>query len=137
MPRPRPGELQTEANKAGRGNDAGRAAKTSTQRDFLVGWPGWRAAGLGGHDRRAAAHAERARLNVTRTAMANLARANPVPGSASSVPRSAPAGAAPTPPGPRAPITSEHRLALTGGDSHPNGQLANWWPSRMTFGQDH
>ena len=97
MPRPRPGELQTEANKAGRGNDAGRAAKTSTQRDFLVGWPGWRAAGLGGHDRRAAAHAERARLNVTRTAMANLARANPVPGSASSVPRSAPAGAAPTP----------------------------------------
>jgi len=39
-----------------------------------------RAVGLGGHDRRAASHAERARLNVTRAiraAMANLARANP------------------------------------------------------------
>ena len=39
-----------------------------------------RAVGLGGRDRRAAAHAERARLNVTRAiraALANLARDNP------------------------------------------------------------
>jgi hypothetical protein len=39
--------------------------------------------GLGGRDRRAASHAERARLNVTRAiraAMANLARANPALG---------------------------------------------------------
>ena len=38
------------------------------------------AVGLGGRDRRAASHAERARLNATRAiraAMANLARANP------------------------------------------------------------
>jgi hypothetical protein len=44
----------------------------------------WRGAvGLGGRDRRAASHAERARLNVTRAiraAMAKLARANPSPG---------------------------------------------------------
>jgi hypothetical protein len=42
-----------------------------------------RAVGLGGRDRRAASHAERARLNVTRairSAMANLARANPTLG---------------------------------------------------------
>ena len=39
-----------------------------------------RAVGLGGRDRRAASHAERARLNVTRAiraAMANLARVHP------------------------------------------------------------
>jgi hypothetical protein len=39
-----------------------------------------RAVGLSGRDRRAASHAERARLNATRairTAMANLARAHP------------------------------------------------------------
>jgi len=47
-------------------------------------WPSWpRAVGLGGRDRRAASHAERARLNVTRAiraAMAGLARANPALG---------------------------------------------------------
>jgi non-specific serine/threonine protein kinase len=39
--------------------------------------------GLGGRDRRAASHAERARLNVTRAiraAIASLARANPALG---------------------------------------------------------
>jgi hypothetical protein len=39
--------------------------------------------GLGGRDRRAASHAERARLNATRAiraAMANLAEANPALG---------------------------------------------------------
>jgi hypothetical protein len=49
------------------------------QRGTLVGELA-RAVGLGGRDRRAASHAERARLNVTRAiraAMANLARANP------------------------------------------------------------
>jgi hypothetical protein len=42
-----------------------------------------RAVGLGGRDRRAASHAERARLNATRAiraAMANLARADPALG---------------------------------------------------------
>ena len=60
-------------------HDAGRAAKASAERDFLVGELA-RAVGLGGRNRRAASHAERARLNVTRAiraAMANLARANP------------------------------------------------------------
>jgi hypothetical protein len=52
------------------------------QTDFLVDEQA-RAAGLGGRDRRAASHAERARLNATRAiraAMANLARANPALG---------------------------------------------------------
>ena len=42
-----------------------------------------RAVGLGGRDRRAASHAERARLNATRAiraAMAHLARADPALG---------------------------------------------------------
>jgi hypothetical protein len=52
------------------------------EREFLVAELA-RAVGLGGRDRRAAAHAERARLNVTRAiraAMAKLARANPALG---------------------------------------------------------
>jgi hypothetical protein len=72
-------ELQAELNEAERFNDTGRAAKASAERDFLVDELA-RAVGLGGRDRRAASHAERARLNVTRAiraAMANLARANP------------------------------------------------------------
>jgi hypothetical protein len=50
---------------------------------LIVGEPGigkTRAVGLGGRDRRAASHAERARLNVSRAiraAMSNLARDNP------------------------------------------------------------
>jgi tetratricopeptide (TPR) repeat protein len=72
-------ELQAELNEAERFNDTGRAAKAGAERDFLVDELA-RAVGLGGRDRRAASHAERARLNVTRAiraAMANLARANP------------------------------------------------------------
>jgi hypothetical protein len=71
-------ELQAELDDAGRFNDAGRAARAGAERDFLVGELA-RAVGLGGRDRRAASHAERARLNVTRAiraAIANLARAN-------------------------------------------------------------
>ena len=50
--------------------------------DFLVAELA-RAVGLGGRDRRAASHAERARLNASRAiraAMAHLARANPALG---------------------------------------------------------
>jgi hypothetical protein len=63
-------------------NDPARAAKARAERDFLVAELA-RAVGLGGRDRRAASHAERARLNVTRAihvAMANLARADPALG---------------------------------------------------------
>jgi tetratricopeptide (TPR) repeat protein len=73
------GELRAELEEAERFNDPSRAAKAAAERDFLVGELA-RAVGLGGRDRRAASHAERARLNVTRAiraAMANLARANP------------------------------------------------------------
>jgi len=73
------GELTAELEEADRCNDAGRAARAVAERDFLVGELA-RAVGLDGRDRRAASHAERARLNVTRAiraAMANLARANP------------------------------------------------------------
>jgi tetratricopeptide (TPR) repeat protein len=72
-------ELQAELDEAEHFNDLARAAKASAERDFLVGELA-RAVGLGGRDRRAASHAERARLNATRAiraAMANLARANP------------------------------------------------------------
>jgi multidrug resistance efflux pump len=72
-------ELQAELDEAEGFNDAVRASKARQEMDFLVGELA-RAVGLGGRDRRAASHAERARLNVTRAiraAMANLARANP------------------------------------------------------------
>jgi hypothetical protein len=75
-------ELQGEAEEAERGNDPARAAKARDERDFLVAELA-RAVGLGGRDRRAASHAERARLNVTRairSAMANLAHADPALG---------------------------------------------------------
>jgi tetratricopeptide (TPR) repeat protein len=65
-------ELRAELEEAEGFNDPGRAAKARQELDFLVGELA-RAVGLGGRDRRAASHAERARLN----AMANLARANP------------------------------------------------------------
>jgi predicted ATPase len=71
-------ELRAELDEAERFNDLARAAKASAERDFLVDELA-RAVGLGGRDRRAASHAERARLNATRAiraAMANLARAN-------------------------------------------------------------
>jgi hypothetical protein len=75
-------ELAAELDEAERCNDPGRAARAGAERDFLVGELA-RAVGLGGRDRRAASHAERARLNVTRAvraAMAHLARANPALG---------------------------------------------------------
>ncbi len=76
------GELQAELDEADRFNDPVRAASARQEMDFLVGELA-RAVRLGGRDRRAASHAERARLNATRAiraAMANLARANPTLG---------------------------------------------------------
>jgi hypothetical protein len=73
------GELAAELEEAERHSDPGRTATAAAERDFLVGELA-RAVGLGGRDRRAASHAERARLNVTRAvraAIGNLARANP------------------------------------------------------------
>ena len=75
-------ELRAEVEEAEGLNDPVRAATARAELDFLVAELA-RAVGLGGRDRRAASHAERARLNVTRairTAMANLARANPALG---------------------------------------------------------
>jgi hypothetical protein len=75
-------ELEEELEEAEQFNDPARATKAHQERDFLVQELG-RAVGLGGRDRRAASHAERARLNATRAiraAMANLARANPALG---------------------------------------------------------
>jgi tetratricopeptide (TPR) repeat protein len=72
-------ELGAELEEAQGYNDPVRAANARAERDFLVGELA-RAVGLGGRDRRAAAHAERARLNATRAiraAIANLTRANP------------------------------------------------------------
>jgi hypothetical protein len=75
-------ELGAELEQAQGGSDPARAARARGERDFLVAELA-RAVGLGGRDRRAASHAERARLNATRAiraAMANLARANPALG---------------------------------------------------------
>jgi AAA ATPase domain len=80
--RARVDELRAEAEEAEGYNDPARAAKARDELDFLVAELA-RAVGLGGRDRRAASHVERARLNATRAiraAMANLARANPALG---------------------------------------------------------
>jgi catechol 2,3-dioxygenase-like lactoylglutathione lyase family enzyme len=80
--RARLAELRTELEEAEGFNDPARAAKARQEMEFLVGELA-RAVGLGGRDRRAASHAERARLNVTRAiraAVANLARDNPTLG---------------------------------------------------------
>jgi hypothetical protein len=72
-------DLRAELEEAERFHDPARAASARHERDFLVGELA-RAVGLGGRDRRAASHAERARLNATRAiraAMANLGRASP------------------------------------------------------------
>jgi hypothetical protein len=72
-------ELRAERDEAEGFNDPARAEKARQEQDFLVRELA-RAVGLGGRDRRAASHAERARLNVTRAiraAMAGLARAHP------------------------------------------------------------
>ena len=75
-------ELRAELEEAEGFNDPARAAKARQETEFLVAELA-RAVGLGGRDRRAASHAERARLNVTRAiraAVANLARDNPALG---------------------------------------------------------
>jgi hypothetical protein len=75
-------ELRTELEEAESFNDPARAAKARAELAFLTDELA-RAVGLGGRDRRAASHAERARLNATRAiraAMANLDRANPALG---------------------------------------------------------
>ena len=80
--RTRLAELRTELEEAEGFHDPERATKARHELDFLVAELA-RAVGLGGRDRRAAAHAERARLNVTRAiraAVANLARDNPALG---------------------------------------------------------
>ncbi len=72
-------DLQAEVDEAELFNDPARAAKAREEIDFIASELA-RAVGLGGRDRRAASHAERARLNVTRAiraAIGNLARANP------------------------------------------------------------
>jgi hypothetical protein len=80
--RARLAELRAELEEAEGFNDPARAAKARQEMEFLVGELA-RAVGLGGRDRRAASHAERARLNVTRAiraAVANIARDNPALG---------------------------------------------------------
>jgi tetratricopeptide (TPR) repeat protein len=75
-------DLEEEMVEAESFNDPARAAKAREEIDFIASELA-RAVGLGGRDRRAAAHAERARLNVTRAiraSMENLARANPALG---------------------------------------------------------
>jgi predicted ATPase len=75
-------ELRAELEEAEGFNDPARATKARQEMEFLVAELA-RAVGLGGRDRRAASHAERARLNATRAiraAVANLARANPALG---------------------------------------------------------
>jgi hypothetical protein len=75
-------ELEEALEEAEQFNDPVRATKARQEMEFLVAELA-RAVGLGGRDRRAASHAERARLNATRAiraAMANLARANPALG---------------------------------------------------------
>jgi predicted ATPase len=77
--RARISELRAELEEAEAFHDTGRTTNARAELDFLVGELA-RAVGLSGRDRRAASHAERARLNVTRSiraAMANLARGNP------------------------------------------------------------
>jgi hypothetical protein len=75
-------ELRAELEEAEGLNDPARATQARQELEFLVAELA-RAVGLGGRDRRAASHAERARLNVTRairSAMANLAHADPALG---------------------------------------------------------
>jgi AAA ATPase domain len=72
-------DLLADLQEAESFNDPARAAKAREEIEFIANKPA-RAVGLGGRDRRAASHAERARLNVTRAiraAMRNLARENP------------------------------------------------------------
>ncbi len=75
-------DLQAELSEAEGFHDLARAERAKEEIDFLTRELA-RAVGLGGRDRRAASHAERARLNVTRAiraAMGNLSQANPALG---------------------------------------------------------
>jgi tetratricopeptide (TPR) repeat protein len=75
-------DLQSELSEAESFNDLARVGRAKEEIDFLTRELA-RAVGLGGRDRRAASHAERARLNVTRAiraAMGNLSQANPALG---------------------------------------------------------
>jgi hypothetical protein len=75
-------DLKAELSEAESFNDLARAGRTREEIDFLTRELA-RAVGLGGRDRRAASHAERARLNVTRAiraAIGNLSQANPALG---------------------------------------------------------
>jgi hypothetical protein len=80
LPGPGPGSgSPAERDEAEACNDPARAAKARGKLDFIESELA-RASGSADRDRRAASHAERARLNVTRairSAMRNLARVNP------------------------------------------------------------
>ena len=72
-------DLRDELDEAERFNDSGRATRAQEELDVLTNELA-RAVGLGGRDRRAASHAERARLNVTRairSSLRTLERAHP------------------------------------------------------------
>jgi hypothetical protein len=72
-------DLQEEIDEADEFNDPVRAETARDEREFLIRELA-RAVGLGGRDRKAASHAERARLNATRairSAMTNLTREHP------------------------------------------------------------
>jgi non-specific serine/threonine protein kinase len=72
-------DLRDEFDEAERFNDSGRATRAQEELDVLTNELA-RAVGLGGRDRRAASHAERARLNVTRairSSLRTLERAHP------------------------------------------------------------
>jgi tetratricopeptide (TPR) repeat protein len=77
--RARLAELQADLDEAEGFNDPVRAGKIKEEMDVLVSELA-RAVGLGGRDRRAASHAERARVNVTRAikaALDNIGRSHP------------------------------------------------------------
>jgi hypothetical protein len=72
-------DLRAELDEAESFNDPVRATRIREEIDFIVSELA-RAVGLGGRDRRAASHAERARLNATRAikaALDNIARNHP------------------------------------------------------------
>jgi non-specific serine/threonine protein kinase len=72
-------DLKEELEEAERFNDTGRVAKARVEIEALSTELA-RAAGLGGRGRRAASHAERARINVTRAikkALAQIAAQDP------------------------------------------------------------
>src|SRR4029450_11446429 len=106
-------ELRPELEEAERFNDPVRPANARAERD-LLGRELARAVGLGGRDRRAASHAERARLNATRAIRA--AGATPAP---PAPPERAPGHPRGGPhPGPRPPAARP-----ASGRDHPDGAV--------------